>query len=143
MATKKPFVHVSPVRFTHTDPAGYVFFPRYFEMFQAAVEDWFNLGMEVDYAEMIRQGLGLPTAKTECTFMAPSRLGDILELSVVPEKVGTSSIGIKFEGRVGDELRLEAHSVLVVISLESGRPVPLSDDLRERVNWYLDVKKED
>ena len=137
MAKKKPYVHKSPVRFTHTDPAGYVFFPRFFEMFQAAVEDWFNEGMEVDYAEMIRQGYGLPTAKTECTFMAPSRLGDLLELSVVLEKVGTSSIAIRFEGRVGEELRLKANSVLVVISLETGRPVPIDDDLRERLNWYL------
>ena len=92
---------------------------------------------------MIRQGYGLPTAKTECTFMAPSRLGDLLELSVIPEKVGTSSIAIRFEGRVGDELRLKAHSVLVVISLETGRPVPIDDDLRERLNWYLEDKTDD
>ncbi len=33
---------MAPVRFTHTDPAGYDFFPRFFEMFQACVEDWFH-----------------------------------------------------------------------------------------------------
>ncbi len=137
MASKKPFIHKSPVRFTHTDPAGYVFFPRFFEMFQAAVEDWFNEGLEVDYAGMVNNlGLGLPTAKTECTFMQPCKLGELLELSVILEKIGNSSIALRFEGHVGDELRLLAKSVLVVISLETGKAEPISDDLRTRLSWY-------
>ncbi|MCW9034411.1 MAG: acyl-CoA thioesterase [Alphaproteobacteria bacterium] len=137
MATKKPFVHKSPVRFTHTDPAGYVFFPRFFEMFQAAVEDWFNEGLEVDYAGMVNNlGLGLPTAKTECTFMRPCKLGEMLELSVILEKIGTSSISLRFDGHVNGELRLQAKSVLVVISLETGKAEPISDDLRTRLSWF-------
>ena len=30
-----------PVRFQHTDPAGIVFYPRYFEMINQVIEDWF------------------------------------------------------------------------------------------------------
>ena len=31
------------VRFGDVDPAGIVFYPRYFEMLNAAVEDWFTM----------------------------------------------------------------------------------------------------
>ena len=34
----RPFTAVLPVRFTHTDPAGYVFFPRYFDMLHEVLE---------------------------------------------------------------------------------------------------------
>ena len=38
----EPFSLRIPIRFTHTDPAGYVFFPRYFDMLQAVAEEWFE-----------------------------------------------------------------------------------------------------
>jgi 4-hydroxybenzoyl-CoA thioesterase len=135
----KTFVHRTRIRFTHTDPAGYVFFPRYFEMFQAAVEDWFSDGLGVSMAELVlERGLGLPTATTECTFYLPSRFGETLEIAVLPERVGNSSITVRFEGHIGDELRLKGKSVLVMIELTDGRPVPVGDDLRGRMEEYIE-----
>ena len=37
------------VRFSHCDPAGIVFYPQYFIMFNGLVEDWFNQGLGVNY----------------------------------------------------------------------------------------------
>lgn len=136
---KKSFIYKTRVRFTHTDPAGYVFFPRYFEMFQAAIEDWFNDGLGVPMAELVlERGLGLPTATTECTFFLPTRFGEVLQIAVLPERVGNTSITVRFEGRIGDEFRLQGKSVLVMIELKNGRPVPVSDDLRRRIEPYLE-----
>lgn len=132
------YVHRSPVRFTHTDPAGYVFFPRFFEMFQAAVEDWFTLCLGLNYAEQIlRHGVGFPTARTECDFTRPCRLGEVLELRLVLEQVGRSSITLRFDGSVQGEARLSARSVLVAIEMQHGRPQPLGSVLRERLQAYL------
>ena len=129
--------YIAPVRFTHTDPAGFVFFPRFFEMFQACVEDWFNVGLGVDYAEQILEhGIGLPTAHTECDFAKPCRLGEKLEISLSVEKVGNSSIAVTFTGRVAGEKRLFAKSVLVAISITDGRPIPISKELREKLLEY-------
>jgi hypothetical protein len=33
------------------DPAGIVFYPQYFILFHELLEDWFNRGLEVDYAD--------------------------------------------------------------------------------------------
>lgn len=140
MAVKKPFVFRTQVRFSQTDPAGYVFYPRFFEMFQSAVEDWFYEGLELNYADRFKAGWALPTAHTECDFLSPCRLGDQLELSIVPERVGNSSITIRFVGRVNGEECLRARQVLVVINTqEGGRPQRIDDDLRARLQWYLDT----
>ncbi len=134
---RKVHKYLAPVRFTHTDPAGYVFFPRFFEMFQACVEDWFNTGLNVDYAKQILEyGVGLPTAHTECDFSLPCKLGEKIEFSLSVEKVGRTSISIIFVGRVNGEDRLHAKSVLVAISTKNGRPVAISDDLRAKLLEY-------
>ena len=139
MAAEKQFIYRSRIRFAQTDPAGLVFFPRYFELFQEAIEDWFDNGLGQRYADVIlKQRLGLPTAHTECTFLRPTSLGDQLDLAVKPERVGNSSLTVRFEGTVDGELRLRGESVLVLIDLNSGRPVPLNDDLRLRIQPYID-----
>ena len=130
--------YTATVRFTHTDPAGFVFFPRFFEMFQAAVEDWFNNGLGVDYAQLILdKGIGWPTAHTDCDFKKPCKLGEKIEFSLSIEKLGTSSITVRFIGRVGGEERLTAKSVLVAITLTDGRPVPIEQYLRDKFSQYL------
>lgn len=137
MPENKPYTHSSRVRFTHTDPAGYVFFPRYFEKFQAAVEDWFNKELGLDYAGIfLHRGVGLPTAHTECNFIKPCRLGEMLDLSLCLTKVGGSSISVEFIGTVAGEQRLHGQSVLVFIDLKDGSPVPIPDDLREKLENY-------
>lgn len=132
------YIHRAPVRFTHTDPAGYVFFPRFFEMFQAAVEDWFTHCLGLNYAEQIlTHGVGFPTAHTECDFQRPCRLGETLELRLVLEKIGRSSITLRFDGSVAGQARLRARSVLVAIEMVHGRPQPLGSVLRARLQAYL------
>ena len=117
-----PFTLRLPVRFTHTDPAGYVFFPRYFEMLQAVVEEWFGQALGLKYADFIAiQHLGLPTARTECTFQAPCRLGEALQITLYLERIGNSSLHVKFVGRVDGQRRLVARSSMVGDQL-GGRP---------------------
>ena len=131
------FVLRLPVRFTHTDPAGYVFFPRYFEMLQAVVEEWFTHALQQRYADLInRRRLGTPTASTQCTFLKPSRLGDEIAIAVKLENIGNSSFRLRFIGTVEDNIRLEAVSTLVMISLDDGAPRPIPADLRARMEAY-------
>jgi 4-hydroxybenzoyl-CoA thioesterase len=126
-----------PVRFTHTDPAGYVFFPRYFEMLQAVVEEWFTHALQQRYADLInKRRLGTPTATTQCTFLKPSRLGDEIALAVKLEHIGNSSFRLRFIGTVDDNIRLDALSTLVMISLDDGAPRPIPSDLRARMEAY-------
>ena len=85
----------------------------------------------------MQHGVGFPTAHTECDFVRPCRLGETLELRLVLEKVGRSSLTLRFDGSVQGETRLRARSVLVTIEMQYGRPQPLGAELRERLQAYL------
>jgi 4-hydroxybenzoyl-CoA thioesterase len=135
----KPFTVRLPIRFTHTDPAGIVFFPRFFEMIQAAVEDWFSYGLGVNFAKFVEDGFGTPTAHTECDFLKPCFLGDFLDIAVTLEGIGRTSIALSFVGSVRGEERLRARSVLVLFSLTRRATVPIEGDLRARLERYRDA----
>src|SRR3546814_12264603 len=82
-----------PVRFAHGDPAGIAYFPRLFELVDAAVEEWTAAAVGVARAEMhgpLRPGL--PTVDLHATFAAPCRLGETLEIAAAHSEVGGASV---------------------------------------------------
>lgn len=128
------------IRFTHTDPAGQVFFPRYFEMLQAAVEEWFTCALGRKYSDLVFEDrLGTPTAAIQCTFVKPSRLGDELSIAVKLEHVGNSSFRLRFLGSIDGDPRLEAVSTLVFATLVGGKPVPIPPPIKARMEAYRDA----
>ncbi|HXK53574.1 MAG TPA: thioesterase family protein [Hyphomicrobiales bacterium] len=138
-SASEPFNRSFPIRFTHTDPAGFVFFPRYFEMFQAVSEDWFSGPLGVRFADMVMLSrVGQPTAYIECQFIKPCILGERLTLTIYLERFGTSSLDVRFVGSIDGELRLVARSVQVLLSMKSGRPVPFDDTMRKRMAAYME-----
>ena len=133
----EPFCYQIPIRFTHTDPAGYVFFPRYFDMIQAVSEEWFQNCLSIDFAEMIMvQQLGQPTAHTECQFIKPCVLGERLDIAIILDKFGTSSLHLRFIGTVNGEVRMRARSVQVLLDMKLGKTTPLSDEMRAHLHAY-------
>lgn len=119
------------VRFGHCDPAGIVFYPRYFEMLNELVEDWFAQGLGQSFARLITEsGLGMPTAQLDTRFLRISRLGDVLQQRLRLQRVGGSSmtLAVSFDGDDGP--RVEFGQVLVCTSLNNHRPHALPDALR-------------
>ncbi|RTL23437.1 MAG: acyl-CoA thioesterase [Burkholderiales bacterium] len=119
------------VRFGHCDPAGIVFYPRYFEMLNELVEDWFAQGLGQPFEQLIAErGLGMPTAQLDTRFKRISRHGDRLQQRIRLQRVGGSSItlAVAFDG--DDGTRVEFGQVLVCTSLDTHRPHALPDALR-------------
>ena len=51
------------VRFADCDAAGIVFFPRYFEMLNGVVEDWFAGPLQTSFRELhVDRQVSVPTA---------------------------------------------------------------------------------
>lgn len=125
------------VRFAHCDPAGIVFYPQYFVLLNGLVEDWLTDGLGTSFADLIMtRRLGIPTARMDCTFTRPSRLGDELVLGLTVTRIGERSIGLDVQGRVGDELRSRARQTLVTVSLETMKSVPIPPDIRDGLARY-------
>ncbi|PZU06388.1 thioesterase family protein [Sphingomonas sp.] len=125
------FVSRQKVRFAHVDPAGIVFYPRYFEMLNAAIEDFFADHVGVDFRRMhLDRRLGVPTVKLETIFSAPSRLGDLLSFEIEVARTGQTSADLRIDVMCADEHRLQISVVLVCMNLNTGRPVEWPADMR-------------
>lgn len=128
------------VRFQHCDPAAIVFFPRYFEMINSVVEDWFEEVVGVSFNKMHTElRTGVPTANINTDFTAPSRLGDSLVFKLQPLKVGGASLTLEVSAWCGDQLRLRSQSTLVYIDMNSGRPLPWPDTMRQCFATAIDT----
>lgn len=133
-----PFTVEIPVRFQHTDPAGMVFYPRYFEMINQVVEDWFAEALGLDFRSLHgARGLGVPTVHLEADFLAPSHLGDRLVFALEVMKLGRSSFTLVIGARCGQEERLRATAVLATMDLAEHRARPIPDDLRAAMDRFL------
>ncbi|WP_299924444.1 thioesterase family protein [uncultured Pelagimonas sp.] len=100
------------VLFKHCDPAGIVFYPRYFEMINDCVEAFFDQVLDYPF-ETLLQSAGVPTAEIQTRFLAPSRHGDALVLTLVGVRSGTKSFTLTITANCGDETRFTATSTLV------------------------------
>lgn len=121
------------VRFAHVDAAAIVFYPRYFEMFNGAIEDWFAaLGCPFDTMHLQRQ-MGVPTVKLECEFLAPSVLGELLTISIVPTRVGHASCTVAYAICVNGTERVRASAVLVCMNIATKKSMPWPEDLRAKM----------
>ena len=132
------FTTRAKVRFADVDPAGIVFYPRYFEMLNAAVEDWFAQGLGVDFATLhLKRRLGTPTVRLECDFLVPSELGDTLDIEIGVASLGRTSCNIAYRVSGGGVDRLRAKAVLVCMDLDAQKAVPWPDDLRAAIGRDL------
>ncbi|HUY02433.1 1,4-dihydroxy-2-naphthoyl-CoA hydrolase [mine drainage metagenome] len=121
------------VRFSHCDPAGIIFYPHYFVMFNGLVEDWFNHALGIDYAGFItNRRTGLPMVNIQCDFVAPSKIGEVITLTLQVERIGNSSLKLKVHALYESQIRIKAQLTVCVSSFETGRAVPIPDDLRAR-----------
>lgn len=80
------------IEFNHCDPAGIVFYPRYFELLNSVIENFFKDGLGRPFAQVIADGNGSPTVTLEAQFTAPSRLGDLVDFTLHVRGVGRSSV---------------------------------------------------
>jgi 4-hydroxybenzoyl-CoA thioesterase len=91
------------------DPFGIVFFPRYFEYFDACTNALFHRALGYPKAEMLRRfGIaGIPLVEASCNFKIPSSFGDIVTVESCVIKWGTSSFSLSHKLFRGDALAVE------------------------------------
>ncbi|PHP27971.1 acyl-CoA thioesterase [Limimaricola cinnabarinus] len=132
------FTTTRKVRFEHCDPAGIVFYPRYFEMLNACIEDWFDARLGHSFGAIhVTGGHAVPTARCEVRFSAPSRIEDRLTLTLRPVRLGRSSLDLKIGITSEGETRLQADFTLVHVAQATGRPVGWPEPLRRAIETEI------
>ena len=125
-----------PIRFSHCDPAGIVYFPHYFDLVHACLEDWYEQVLGFGFKALIGSGHGAPIVHAECDFTAPSRMGDRLDLTLLVERLGGASVTYRVIGHAEGRERFNAKIVTAYLALASGKAVPIPAEIRARIEAY-------
>ncbi len=135
------FKYQQKVMFQHCDPAGIVFYPRYFEMLNSCVETWFDTELSYSFATMhLKEKVGVPTVSLQSEFVAPSFLEDQLEFALSVAEIGTKSIKLNIEVSStvtsavssNEQLRFKAQVTLVFVDLALTPP--------KSIAWHPELK---
>jgi len=134
----KVFVHDQLIRFAHCDPAGIVYFPRFFDLAHSTMEDWFASGLEQPLPDLIRERrVGTPTVSVQCEFVKPLRMGDTLRFELRVLKAGNASVQLAYTGKKDGVEHLRMLQTIAFMALDGGSATPIPEDLRPRIEEYL------
>ena len=91
------------------DPFGIVFFPRYFEYFDACTNALFHRALGIQKAEMLRHYkiAGIPLVQASCNFFVPSSFGDVVHVDSKVTAWGNSSFTVQHQLLRGETLAVE------------------------------------
>ncbi|WP_373681880.1 acyl-CoA thioesterase [Paraburkholderia caballeronis] len=135
MAASHHFIRAHKIHFSECDPAGIVFYPQYFVLFNDLVETWIDALLPEGYHGVIgARRIGMPTVHLEADFSAVSRMGDRVTLSLDVARLGGKSLTLAW-ACTGDDgiVRMAATQTIVTTSLDTHRSVEIPDDLREAI----------
>jgi len=128
-----------PVRFGDEDHAGIVYYPRFFEYFHCAFEDFFG-DHGRPYQKVLDEDLtGWPTVHLEGDFMHPLRFGDVLVVDLWVERLGNSSAVFAYRGsREGNpETAVTARVTVACVDMKTFRAKPIPAEYRALFEKHL------
>ena len=121
----------APVRFVECDQQGVVFNAHYLVWADEAVNAWWEQ-RGVPWNELTRRGIEYFVVASALEWRASARWGDTVEVDAEPEKLGRSSLTLRFDIRVGDRVCCVVRTTYVCAA--DGASTPWPDDVRERLS---------
>jgi 4-hydroxybenzoyl-CoA thioesterase len=128
------FSRARRIRFSDCDPAGIVFYPQYFVLFNDLLEEWFDSIWEGGFvAYIVRCRFGTPTVRLDAEFKSISRMGDDVILTLDAIRIGQRSfeLALDCKGAADGCVRVSTRQTLVTTSLDTHQSMPIPPQLRE------------
>lgn len=130
------FETMRPLRFGDCDPSGIAYFPSYMNILVGVTEDLFA-GVDWPWPRLARErNITTPTVRLDVTFTHPGFEGDALAWRCTVVRIGRTSLDLVHEVAAAEPL-WRAEQRLVATKLDTHRPVPWPDDLRNALETYL------
>ncbi len=86
------------VRFADIDRAGIVYYPRFFDFWHRAFEDFFGEEVGIPYYRLIdEQRIGFPIVHVEADFRIPLQHGDLVTIRMATARLGERSIAMRYQ----------------------------------------------
>lgn len=123
-----------PVRvyFQDTDAGGVVYHANYLNFMERARTEWLRTYGHSNSGLMKEFGMVFVMRSVKLDYLKPALLDDLLEVTAQIKDIGRSRISLLQTVLRGAELLTEAEVHLVCVSLESFKPVPVPEVLREQ-----------
>ena len=121
------------------DPAGIIFYPRYFAMFDHSTTMLITAASGVSKAELLKKfdfG-GYPIVATQAKFLMPTRFGDDVVIQSTFTRVGRSSFEIRHQIRKNSQIAVEGLETRAWVKRDPGdhsriKSHPLPEELAAR-----------
>lgn len=125
------------VRFGHTDAAGIIFYPRFFEIQNSVVEDWFDEALDHSFF-LFREKFNLttPLVDVNTQFLKPCRLGESLDVLLGIIHLGQTSLVLRVMAQREGVTCISSRAVLVCSKPDFSGPAPWPDEVRTRMQPY-------
>jgi 4-hydroxybenzoyl-CoA thioesterase len=134
------FTKQEKIRFKHIDYAGIVFYPRFLEMLNDLVEDWFEEALDRPFSKM-HETNGIPTVDLKVQFKNAARIGETLSKKLWVAELKSSSIvcGFQFTNQE-DKTVLEGEVTLVNVKIQEDRQSikaePFNEEMKSKIKNY-------
>ncbi len=137
----KPFIKQEKIRFKHIDYAGIVFYPRFLEMLNDLVEDWFEEALERPFYKM-HETNGIPTVDLKVQFKNAARLGEILTKSLWVKELKSSSVICGFQyTNESKKVVLEGEVTLVNVTITEDRNTikaeAFNEEMKQKISKFV------
>jgi acyl-CoA thioester hydrolase len=119
------FVHRETVRFRDLDSLGH--------MNNAVYATFLEQARIAFLSQYEAQAENMILARLEIDFRSPVELGETIEITVTPTRVGTKSFDLEYVMRAGDRVVAEAKTVLVAYDYERAQSVEIPEAWKERL----------
>jgi 4-hydroxybenzoyl-CoA thioesterase len=125
------------IQFAHCDPAGIVFYPRFFDICLDVKEEFMEHVGFAHHHSINVEKIGWPIVRLECDFKRPCRYADHIEIDLQLWRLGDASMGLQYRFRGPDGERLLVKSVIVRMDLQTQKPIVMTSDMRAAFGAYL------
>ncbi len=134
----KIFTVKNTIRFNHCDPAGIVFFPRYFEMMNRALEKFFTEILGKSFQDFMNENIITPTCHISSDFILPCRLEEKISIHLTLSKISRSTayFNYEFEGEDGGK-RLNIKQIIVMTDHQKMKSISIPEEIRKIMEEYL------
>jgi 4-hydroxybenzoyl-CoA thioesterase len=106
------------------DPAGIVFYPRYFEMFDTSTTALFERALGMTKFQFVKayNSVGYPMVDTRARFLLPTRYGDDVVIETTVTEIRRSSFDIRHRLMKDGELAVEGFETRVWVERDPADP---------------------
>lgn len=113
------------------DPASIVYTPKFFDVFNQVIEQWFGDDIGVSYYDLLGpRRIGLGYVSTGATFFETCKMGECIEIFIDVTHVGTKSYSLTLYAIKGDKEVLRGTFTTVTTDLKTHQAIAIPEDVK-------------